>query len=105
MLVKLGFTVLLATNGEEAIKIFERYNKKVKLIILDIAMPGKSGLDIFKEIKIKDNLARVLFITGLKVDDNIKKIVENEADGILTKPFTINQISNKIYEILSKKTK
>lgn len=105
MLVKLGFTVLLATNGEEAIKIFERYNKKIKLIILDIAMPGKSGLDIFKEIKIKDNLARVLFITGLKVDDNIKKIVENEADGILTKPFTINQISNKIYEILSKKTK
>jgi PAS domain S-box-containing protein len=103
MLIKLGFTVLLATNGDEAIEIFNRYNKKIKLIILDIAMPGKSGIDIFKEIKIKDNLAKILFITGLKIDENIKKIVENEADGFLAKPFTINQISNKIYEILSKK--
>ncbi|HPC38301.1 MAG TPA: response regulator [Exilispira sp.] len=103
MLVKLGYTALVASNSNEALEIYNKYKKNIKLIIIDIAIPGKSGIDIFKEIKLKDDQTKVLFISGLRINDNTKEIVEKEADGFLQKPFTINELSNKIFEILSKK--
>ncbi|MFN3412242.1 MAG: response regulator [Exilispira sp.] len=102
MLMKLGYTVLLASNGVEGLKIFYKHKQNIKLVILDIAMPGKSGIDTFKEIKLKNNQTKVLFITGLKIDDKIKKIIDEDAVGFLPKPFSISQLSNKIYEIISK---
>lgn len=102
MLMKLGYTVLMASSGFEGLEIFNKHKQNIKLVILDIAMPGKSGIDTFKEIKLNHNQTKVLFITGLKIDDKIKKIAEEDADGFLTKPFSIIQLSNKIYEIVSK---
>lgn len=103
MLTKLGYNVLTASNYEEAILIFKRHLNNIKVVILDIAIPGKSGIEIFKEFKKLRNNINILFITGLKLDENIEEIVKNEADGFLPKPFTISELSNAIFKIFKNK--
>ncbi len=103
MLIKLGYTVLLASNGEQAITIFKKHMNNIKLVILDIAMPGKSGIEIFKEIKLLKNMTKILFVTGLKLEEKMSNFIEQESDGFLIKPFTINELSNSIYKIFNKK--
>ena len=103
MLIKLGYSALIASNSEEAIMIFKKNMQSIKLIILDIAIPGKSGIEIIREIKKIKFTTKVLLISGLKVEENMSKIIENAADGFLPKPFTISELSNSVFNIIYKK--
>ena len=51
MLEKLGYTVLAAKNGTEAVDIFEANKDKIKMVVLDIIMPGMGGGEVYDKIK------------------------------------------------------
>jgi two-component system chemotaxis response regulator CheY len=78
--------------------------EKVDLILLDIDMPVLSGFDFQEFLRWKPDIKEipVLFVTALKHPSIIKKVEESGAAGFILKPFTAEEIKNKIEGILIK---
>ncbi|NOQ98340.1 MAG: response regulator [Calditrichae bacterium] len=99
--VELGFGVEVAYSAEEAL---EKLNDGVvfDLVISDINLPGKSGIDLLKIIgELKENLPVVL-LTGLKTLDNAISAVQSGAADYITKPFELKSVQQIVDRILKK---
>jgi PAS domain S-box-containing protein len=102
MLEKLGYTVLKAHNGTEAVEIFEANKDKIKMVILDIIMPDMGGGAVYDKIKPINPDVKVLLSSGYSVDGQAIELLERGCDGFMQKPFTIEELSGKITQILKK---
>jgi PAS domain S-box-containing protein len=102
MLEKLGYTVLKAHNGTEAVNIFEAHHDKIKLVILDIIMPDMGGGMVYDKIKVINPEVKVLLSSGYSVDGQAIELLERGCDGFMQKPFTMEELSGKIRQILKK---
>ena len=93
-----GYQVIEAQNGLEAIKLFKLYD--IDLLLLDIMMPGKSGYDVLREIRAKDNQVSVIMLTAK--GEEIDKVLGLElgADDYITKPFGIHELLARISAVL-----
>jgi PAS domain S-box-containing protein len=100
MLEKLGYTVLVAASGAEAIKIFNTNRDEVKLVILDMIMPDMSGGETFNRLKAIKPDAKILLSSGYSLNGRASKIMKRGCNGFIQKPFNLKQISRKIREIL-----
>jgi two-component system cell cycle sensor histidine kinase/response regulator CckA len=100
MLEKLGYTVLKAHNGTEAVDIFKAHRDKIKMVILDIIMPDMGGGAVYEKIKPINPDVKVLLSSGYSVDGQAIELLEAGCDGFLQKPFTMEELSKKIGQIL-----
>ncbi len=100
MLEKLGYTILVAFSGAEAIKIFNANRDEVKLVILDMIMPDMSGGETFNRLKAMKPDAKILLSSGYSLNGRASKIMKRGCNGFIQKPFNLKQISRKIREIL-----
>jgi len=73
---------------------------KIDIVLLDMIMPAMSGGKIFDTIKKINPDAKVLLISGYTLDNQVAKILNRGCDGFIQKPFSLNQLSGKIREIL-----
>lgn len=74
-----------AENGDEAIKLFAEL--KPELVLLDMIMPGKTGLETLIALKAMDPAARVVMVTAVQQDELERQLLEGGAAAILHKPF------------------
>jgi PAS domain S-box-containing protein len=95
-----GYNVLLAEDGRQGLKIFKQRCSEIKLILLDLAMPNMSGKDSYIEMKKIFPSVKVLVISGFKHDQRVREIIELGVNGILSKPFTMTELSRKIAEVI-----
>ncbi|MFH1673618.1 MAG: response regulator [Pseudomonadota bacterium] len=102
MLKELGYTVLNAKSGTEAVEIYEANKNEIDLVILDMVMPGMGGGLTYDKIKEINPDARVLLSSGYSLDGQAREILERGCNGFMQKPFNINELSRKIREILDK---
>ena len=102
MLKKLGYTVLAAKNGAEAVDLFKANKAKIKMVILDIIMPDMGGGEVYDRIKAINPAVKVLLSSGYSVDGQAIELLERGCDGFMQKPFTIEELSGKITQILKK---
>jgi len=100
MLEKLGYRVFLAQSGQTALKIYERYRDRISLVILDMILPGMGGSEIFDMLKAMDPSIRVLLSSGYSLKGQASQIMKRGCNGFIQKPFNIEQISEKIRDIL-----
>ena len=100
MLEKLGYKVLLAGGGAEAISIFEKHKAEIDLIILDMIMPGISGSETYEKIKAIRPDARVLLASGYSLNGQATEFMKRGCNGFIQKPFNLRILSQKIREIL-----
>ena len=100
MLEKMGYTVLAAARGAEAIEIFNANRYEVKLVILDMIMPDMSGGETFNRLKAIKPDAKILLSSGYSLNGRASKIMKRGCNGFIQKPFNLKQISRKIREIL-----
>ncbi|MEJ2220803.1 MAG: PAS domain S-box protein [Desulfobacterales bacterium] len=100
MLEKLGYTVLEAHNGTEAVDIFKAHHHKIKLVILDIIMPDMGGGAVYEKIKSINPDVKVLLSSGYSVDGQAIELLERGCEGFMQKPFTLEELSGKITQIL-----
>lgn len=99
MLNKCGYKVLTADNGTDGIKIF-RNNKQIVLVLLDLLMPDLSGLEVFKQLREYRSDIAVIFMSG---GNEKRELAGCEGyDGFLTKPYSLNELSHKVFEVLKK---
>ena len=102
MLEKLGYTVLAAKNGTEAVDIFEANQDKIKMVVLDIIMPDMGGGEVYDKIKAINPDVKVLLSSGYSVDGQAIELLERGCDGFMQKPFTLEELSGKITQIMKK---
>lgn len=85
-LVKRNFTVIEAENGEEALKIIA--NEKLDLVLLDVRMPGLSGLEVLERIRLEYTSQQlpVIMVTANTFSDDVVAALQRGADDYVTKP-------------------
>jgi len=102
LLKKLGYNVLEAGSGKEAIRVFSEKSDKVDIVILDMIMPDIGGGEVYDRIKEIDPKVRVLLSSGYSIDGQATDILERGCNGFVQKPFNMKVMSTKIREILNK---
>jgi CheY-like chemotaxis protein len=98
----LGYKVLEARDGREAIEVFLNNQSDVNLVILDMKMPFNGGNAFFQLKKISAKV-KVLIASGYAKDQQIKEMMEQGCSGFIQKPFSINALSQKLMNILNDK--
>jgi len=100
MLERLGYRVLGAKTGQEAIFIAKTFGGQIDLAILDIVLPDMDGKAIYPRImEARPNL-KILVCSGYSIEGPAQEIINAGAQGFIQKPFTIAEISEKLKEIL-----
>ena len=94
------YTVLEAASGEEALAILRRAHD-VNLIILDVMMPGISGLDVLAEIKKTDPRLGVIILTGHSSKDVAIEALKSHADDYIEKPIRIGKFQEAVEKIMA----
>ncbi|MFT4313673.1 MAG: response regulator [Wolbachia pipientis] len=105
-LTRKGLNVIEASIGSEALEIIRKKNQHIDLIITDVIMPEVSGPEIVKEALIHRPNIKVIFISGYAEDAFLKSDEINIEDfHFLPKPFTLNELGNKVHNVLCKTKK
>lgn len=99
ILQKLGYSVLQARDGQEALEVFESNKDSVDLVILDMRMPYNGGR-AFDQLKLIKSDVKVLIASGYTEDQRIRDMFEQGCIGFIQKPFSINVLSKKITKAL-----
>jgi len=92
---KLGYRVLQATSGTEAIQVFIDKIDDIGLVLLDINLPDEKGIDTCIKLKRMDSNVRVIHTSGMGMIDS-DQTLDCGCAGFLAKPFKIEELSNKI---------
>ncbi|RJP88126.1 MAG: response regulator [Desulfobacteraceae bacterium] len=100
MLEELGYQVIVADNGEEALKIFASGKNRIDLVVLDMKMPKMDGSATYDRLKAVDPGVRVILSSGYGLDDETEAILRKGCNGFIQKPFGIVQLATKIREVL-----
>jgi len=100
LLEKLGYTVLTAVSGREAIEMYQKHLKKIALVIVDMIMPGLDGGETYDELKKIDPDIKVLLASGYSIDGQAQDILYRGCNGFIQKPFNIKRLSHKVRTVL-----
>ncbi len=100
-LQRMGYLVVTATDGPEALSLFE--SQHFDLVLLDILMPGMDGFHVCRAIR-KLSDVPIVMLTALNRPDDIVLGLELGADTYITKPFTFKEVEARIRAILRRAT-
>ncbi|MCH2205596.1 MAG: response regulator [Lentisphaerales bacterium] len=99
-LQELGYTVILAEHGEDAVQIFQENPGFIDVVILDMVMPKMNGREAFGELKKIDENVKVLLSSGYMAEGEAGDLLENGAKGFLRKPYKMIDLAKMIRKIL-----
>lgn len=97
-LSSIGHNIVAASSGEAAIELLE--NNHFDIVFLDLGLPGKSGFDVLKEMKVVTPSSLVVIISG-RAEEELRDVIADECVfSFIPKPFTVNQIRNTVASML-----
>lgn len=96
----LGFTIILAVDGEDAIEKFRKNHAQIDVVILDMVMPNKNGEECFREMVEIDPTVKVLFCSGFTRDISILDLQGDGPHLFIQKPYSLADLSKKIFTLL-----
>jgi CheY-like chemotaxis protein len=100
MLEVLGYSVLIARSGQEAIDIYEKHRDAIDLVILDVVMPDMGGEETLARLRGIEPSVTVALSSGYGLDRQVTKIMQQGCKSFIQKPFTIHVLSQKLREAL-----
>jgi len=90
--------VIEAENGEEGLKKFEK--EKPAIVLLDLRMPGISGMDVLRQLKKKDKNVKVIVVSIVRKQESIDEALKLGASAYITKPVTKEKLIPEIKKCL-----
>jgi two-component system, cell cycle sensor histidine kinase and response regulator CckA len=100
MLHRLGYRVLTAEDGEQALEVFRLYDGQVDLMIFDLSMPKMSGEELFAEIRRVSPAVHTIMITGYNEVISLEQLRLMGLSGFIAKPFGIEEIKLELHRVL-----
>jgi PAS domain S-box-containing protein len=100
MLGRLGYRVLTAGNGLEAVKTFTERRGEIAAVILDMIMPGMGGEETFHRLKEIDPSARILLSSGYAVEGRPQSLLSAGAAGFLPKPYRVGTLAAALRRVI-----
>jgi len=92
---------LAATNGQQGISLFEAHQDQIGLIILDLTMPGMSGLETFEALRNLDPTAKIILSSGFTEGEVLQKMAGTRPTGFLQKPYRLETVLTIVEKHLS----
>lgn len=96
MLERLGYRVLSAGSGMEAINVFKNRRKEIDMVILDVIMPKMDGGKTYEKIKEINPKVKFLLVSGSSIDGKATELLNRGCDGFIQKPFDLFILSVKL---------
>lgn len=100
ILKALGYGVILAKSGEEAVDVYMETQKKIDIVVLDMIMPGMGGGETFDRLVEIDPEVKVLLSSGYSIDGLATDIMDRGCKQFIQKPFDIKELSRKLRAVL-----
>lgn len=102
ILERLGYKVLTAENGQEAVAVAQMFNGKIHLAVLDLGMPVMSGREVFPLLqKVRPDM-KIIISSGFDIDRVAETILDAGAEDFILKPFQLTMFAPKIREVLDR---
>jgi two-component system cell cycle sensor histidine kinase/response regulator CckA len=99
----LGYRILLAEDGEDAMKVVERHAGDIDLVVTDVAMPRMGGPELAEKLTARNPSVKVLFVSGYSEHELSQRVVLASNRAFLDKPFTASMLARKLREMLDRK--
>lgn len=100
MLEMLGYSVIIASSGLEAIEKYSAARDEIKIVILDMIMPGLGGGETFDKLRNINPEVKVILSSGYSIDGQASGILDRGCNGFIQKPFSLQELSIKLHKIL-----
>lgn len=103
ILVTLGAEVITVNDALQAVEVYKQ-NTGIDVVMLDVIMPGKTGVEIYDELLAINPEIRVIFMSGYNKDNEVLGLVEKNANtAFISKPYGVADCQQKITDMLAKK--
>ncbi|MGC4065910.1 MAG: response regulator [Polyangiaceae bacterium] len=100
MLRRLGYRVLVAPGGTEALRLAKQHNERIDILMTDIVMPEMNGRELAETLCALHAETRVLYTSGYTEDVILLHGVGKETGFFLSKPYTLQVLSKKLRQVL-----
>jgi two-component system cell cycle sensor histidine kinase/response regulator CckA len=100
LLEREGYSVLLAEDGRQAVRLYRQHGDEIDLVLLDMSMPQMDGPETFERLRELDPQVRVLVSSGHTADSQVQEILAAGVLGFLQKPYHISSILDQVRQAL-----
>ena len=100
MLQAMGFDVLCASDGREAVEIFRKNSDGIKFVLLDLIMPHLDGVEASRELRKIKQTVPLIMCSGYNEQDVANRFSDNHPDGFIQKPYMFSQLETEIKKVL-----
>ena len=99
-LTPLGYKVLSAASGEEALEMLSAQQEKIDLLLTDVVLPGIKGQDLARELLVSCPEVRILFMSGYLCPSMAHSASDHGFEAFIQKPFALNSLLRKMRKLL-----
>ncbi|MFZ3214617.1 MAG: response regulator [Candidatus Acidiferrales bacterium] len=101
-LANLGYDIVLACDGEEAVRQFQAHRERIDLLLLDVVMPKMNGPEAYAHICAEKQDVPVIFATGYSPEIALLHNVQEKGLSVLQKPYVPRDLARRVREILDR---
>jgi PAS domain S-box-containing protein len=103
MLERIGFEVLAATNGQDALAVFRNTADRLACVVMDLTMPHMDGDAAFREMRRIKPAVPVILSSGYNQQEVAERLVGKGLDGFMQKPYQLSQMVETLQSVIGKK--
>jgi two-component system cell cycle sensor histidine kinase/response regulator CckA len=101
MLASLGFKVITAADGREALALYADHRDEIRLVLLDLTMPKMDGEEAFLELQLIDPEVRVVMSSGYAESDIASRFAGKGLVGFVHKPYSLAELAEQLRAALA----
>jgi two-component system, cell cycle sensor histidine kinase and response regulator CckA len=98
-----GYRVLLASDGIEAIALYTQHKEEISVVLIDMMMPSMDGPTAIRVLQKINPQVRIIGVSGLVSNHKMVELVGNSVKTFLPKPYTTNELLEKLELVLNTK--
>src|SRR5262249_33226116 len=96
-----GYTVLVAANGADALKLADEYAERLDVLVTDVVMPGMSGAALADTLRARYRDLRIVFVSGYTPAGLLRSARLDNDVAYFQKPFSLASLAAKVREMLN----
>ena len=100
MLEELGFNVIVASNGREALELYQKNAADITLVVADIGMPIMNGYEMFRELKKLDPKLPIIISSGFGDDEVTTALSRDAIAGLVSKPYKFDLLRRVLKSVI-----